>query len=669
MALEALDSGFAIIIDGKTIIDHRADAPAFFIGRGEAHVQGHRGHFDIAEDVIDRIALTHAEVSGATVRLAEQAGTPWLLELTVKAHGGDAEIALNAIDPSYNRLWLRAPAEAGEHVWGGGEQFSYFDLRGRLFPLWSSEPGNGRDPESALFRQCEAKAKGGGGSYAHTNYPQPTYLSSRRYALHIDSYAYAAFDFRAADFHEIEIWEIPARIELWARPHFTDLVSALADRFGKQPALPDWLLKGAVIGLKDGDQSFERLKRFEEAGAAISGLWCEDWVGLRITSFGNRLFWDWQWNADRYPDLPKRIAEIGERGIRFLGYVNPYLAVDGPLYAEAAANNYLVMRPDADEPYVIDFGEFDCGHVDFTNPAAVDWFADAIIGRNMIDFGLSGWMADFGEYLPVDVRLANGESGMTAHNRWPALWGEVNAKGVASRGKTGEIMFFMRSGAAGVQGHCPMLWAGDQAVDWSRHDGIGTTICAALSAGLTGNAHSHSDTGGYTSLFETLRTPELAMRWIEMTAFTAMIRTHEGNRPRTNTQYDDDPALLAHFARMTRIYAYLAPYLRRLSDEASRTGMPIQRPLFLHFEEDPKTYAVQTAYLYGADLLVAPVIEEGRQDWTTYLPAGTDWVHVWSGARFAGGRDATVPAPFGQPPVFYRAGSADAALFAGMASL
>ena len=153
-----------------------------------------------------------------------------------------------------------------------------------------------------------------------------------------------------------------------------------------------------------------------------------------------------------------------------------------------------------------------------------------------------------------------------------------------------------------------------------------------------------------------------------MSAFTAMIRTHEGNRPRQNVQYDDSPELLAHFAKMTRIYAHLAPYLRRLSREASGTGLPGQRPLFLHFEDDPETYAIQTAYLLGPDLLVAPVIAAGKSEWTTYLPAGAEWVHVWSKQTYAGGGDMTVAAPFGEPPVFYRAGSADAALFAAIPS-
>jgi alpha-glucosidase len=281
----------------------------------------------------------------------------------------------------------------------------------------------------------------------------------------------------------------------------------------------------------------------------------------------------------------------------------------------------------------------------------------------MLDFGLSGWMADFGEYLPTDVRLADGRDAMLAHNAWPVLWAEVNAKAVAGRGKTGEALFFMRAGYSGVQAHCPLLWAGDQSVDFSRHDGLQTVICAALSCGLLGNAHHHSDIGGYTSLFGNLRTPELLMRWAEMAAFTAVMRTHEGNRPTENLQVDQDPEVLTHFARMTRIYRGLGPYLRALSAEAAETGLPLQRPLFLHFEDDPQTYGEQTAYLLGPDLLVAPVIEAGTARRAAYLPASTAWSHLWSGARYEGGRSVEVAAPLGQPPVFFREGSAWAELF------
>lgn len=673
MQLLETDGGFDLILAGRPVLRHRADAPCLYVGHGDPRVEMYHGHFDIEDSIVERLGLRHAAVTrdgdgAARVTLSIAPSLPTLVTLTLSGGPQDARIRIDTHDATLNRLWLRVVAEKGEHVWGGGEQLSYFDMRGRRFPLWTSEPGVGRDKSTLLTFQADQKGKAGG-DYYKTNYPQPTYLSSRRYALHIDTMAYSAFDFRKDDWHELEIWAARATIELWARDAFTDLVTALSDRFGRQPPLPDWVLKGAIIGLKDGANSFARLEKYADAGVAISGLWCEDWVGLRITSFGNRLFWDWKWNAARYPDLDRRIGELRERGIRFLGYVNPYLCVDGSLYPEAEAAGYLARKLDSDDTYLVDFGEFFCGVVDFTNPAAAAWFAERVIGQNMLDFGLSGWMADFGEYLPTDVRLHDGTPGMLAHNAWPVLWAEVNASAVASRGKTGDTVFFMRAGYSGVQRHCPLLWAGDQSVDFSRHDGIGTVITAALSSGLLGNAYHHSDIGGYTSLFGNVRTPELVMRWSEMAAFTPVMRGHEGNRPRDNVQVDEDPAILAHFARMTRIYTHMAPYLRALSEAAVATGLPVQRPLFLHFPDDVRTYALQESYLYGPDLLVAPVIQPGAESWTPYLPAGTDWVEVWTGAVHAGGQEVTVASPLGKPPLFFRQGSAWAGLFRQIADV
>lgn len=664
----ALADGFEIQAAGRTVLRHSSSRPCLFIGRGEAEVRMQRGNFAISDYVSERIPLRSATVSegdsGIQIRFAVSEGVPADLLMDVHAEG---RLTFQGVSDGINRLWLRIPATKDEHVWGGGEQMSYFDMRGRHFPLWTSEPGVGRDKSTQLTWMADQA--GAGGDYFHTNYPQPTYLSSRRYALHVETTAYSAFDFRHTDFHEIEVWAVPHAIELFASDTFVDLVGALSDRFGRQPPLPDWVLNGAIVGLKQGDESFDRLQAFVASGAAISGLWCEDWVGLRITSFGKRLFWDWKWNAERYPGLDQKITELAGQGIRFLGYVNPYLCVDGSLFPVAEQAGYLAKRMDSDATYLVDFGEFDCGVVDFTNPEAADWFADTIIGGEMLDFGLSGWMADFGEYLPTDVRLANGVDGMLMHNAWPTIWAKVNADAVASRGKTGEALFFMRAGYTGVQRYCPLLWAGDQSVDFTRHDGIGTVVCAALSSGLLGNAYHHSDIGGYTSLFGNVRTAELLMRWSEMAAFTAVMRSHEGNRPDQNLQLDQDPEVLAHFARMTRIYRHLAPYIRFLVTEASGAGLPLQRPLFLHHEDDARTYAEQTQYLFGRDLLVAPVLEAGVSSRTVYLPAGTDWTHVWSGDSFAGGQDIEISAPFGQPPVFYRPGGDHDSLFQSLRTL
>ncbi len=652
---------WALRHEGRSLIEHTPSTPCCFVGSGIASVKMHHGNFEFADYVEERVPLRHARVEvtagGVRVSLARTAHVEAELVLTVRADASGAVIEFSQAAGSINRLWWRVMAQPDEHVWGGGEQMSYFDLRGRHFPLWTSEPGVGRDKTTYLTWQADTTGKAGGDYYT-TNYPQPTFVSSHRYCLHAETTAYADFDFRHPHFHELQFWAVPARIELFTAKSFIGLIERISNRFGRQPALPDWVFKGAILGLKNGPEHAERILALSrEHGVKVSALWCEDWVGLRKTSFGNRLFWDWHWNERRYPNARTWVASLNARGVRFLGYATPYLCSDGVIYKEAQAAGYLATDASGGE-YIVDFGEFGCGVVDFTNPEAARWYGRRVIRQEMIDAGLDGWMADFGEYLPTDVKLASGADPMLMHNAWPTMWAKVNADAVAEAGRKGDVLFFMRAGYTGIQAHCPLLWAGDQSVDFTRHDGLQTVICGALSSGLLGNAYHHSDIGGYTSLFGNRRTPELFQRWAEMAAFTPVMRTHEGNRPDENFQFWQDDGVLAHFARMTRIYIALVPYVRKLAEQAATQGLPLQRPLFLHFEDDPQAYTIQDEYLYGADLLVAPVHAAGRDSWEPYLPAGARWIHLWTGREFDGGARVTVAAPLGQPPVFVRQGCA-----------
>jgi sulfoquinovosidase len=659
VAFDVTDSGFMLRAGDIVLLRHDAAAPALELGIGQADVTMYRGNFEIKDAVSERLRLDRCEVDGGAIRLWSSAKPEFAATATVRLDQDKARLEILSSHPAANRIWVNFPRDPAESIWGGGEQMSYLRLNGRHFPFWTSEPGVGRDKSTALTQQLDALGNAGG-DYWTTNYPQPTWLSSAHYAVHSNCMHWSALDL-TGDRTSYECWTDNLSLEFFAADNLVNLVSALSARFGKAAALPDWAIEGAIVGLKAGDSSFARLEKFAEAGAKISGLWCEDWCGIRETSFGRRLFWDWKWNATRYPELPARIAALAERGIRFLGYVNPYIANDASLFAEGAAQGFFALRQDSDDVALVDFGEFDCGVVDFTNPAAADWFADRVIGREMLDFGLSGWMADFGEYLPTDIRLYDGSDPMEAHNRWPVLWAKVNADAIARRGKSDDATFFMRAGFSGVQAHCPLLWAGDQSVDFTRHDGIGTVITAALSSGLVGNLVSHHDVGGYTSLLGNVRTEELLHRWIDLGAFTPVMRSHEGNRPDDNLQIDSTPELLAHFARMSNLHAGLAPYVRAVLDEGQATGLPAQRPLFLHYAE-PALHAVQDQYLYGHDLLVAPVIESGVTGRNVIIP-GEGWADFWTGAALLPG-EIWFDAPYGKPPVAYRADSRFAALFA-----
>ena len=250
---------------------------------------------------------------------------------------------------------------------------------------------------------------------------------------------------------------------------------------------------------------------------------------------------------------------------------------------------------------------------------------------------------------------------MVEHNHWPVLWAKCNYEALEETGKLSELVYFMRAGGTGSQRYCPLLWAGDQCVDFSIHDGLASVICAALSAAVIGNGLHHCDIGGYTSLYENVRTKEVFLRWAEMAAFTPVMRTHEGNRPDTNFQYYDDEDAMREFARLTRIHVALAPYLKNLVEENAARGIPVQRPLFFHYENDPKTYQIQTEYLLGEDLLVAPVYLSGKDEWEVYLPED-EWIHLWSGKEYRKGK-IKVAAKMGEIPVFYRKASGYRLLF------
>lgn len=658
MKLVCSGDAFSLTSGGDVILESRKDKPMCYVGCGREHVDMYRGNFKIEDYVTERRPLLVSGISetedGAVLDLEGE------LLVTVRLSGGLAELSFEQKNPAINRFWLRVCADEKERCYGCGEQMSYFNLRGRHFPLWTSEPGVGRDKTTYVTWRSDVENQAGG-DYYNTNFPQPTFVSSRHYYLHVDSTAYADFDFRNPDFHELQIWEVPRSVRIEAADTFLELLEKESAWFGRQPKLPDWIYNGLILGVQGGtERSFGLLDKVLEAGIRVAGLWCQDWCGKRVTSFGKRLQWDWQYHKEMYPDLPERIAALHERGIRFLGYINPYLVKDGELYREGMERGVFATKADGSE-YLVDFGEFDCGVVDFTNPEAFRWFKDEVIKKHSLDLGIDGWMADFGEYLPTDLALHNGNSAMLEHNHWPALWAKCNYEALEETGKLGEAVYFMRAGGTGSQAYCTLLWAGDQSVDFSIHDGLGTVICAALSAGMCGCGLSHSDIGGYTSLFGNVRTKEVFLRWAEMAAFTPVMRTHEGNRPEENFQFYDDEECMRRLARLTDVYAMLAPYIKTLVSENAARGIPVQRPLFLHYEEDAACYDIQYEYLLGPDVLVAPVYLAGRTEWEVYLP-GDQWVHFWSGREYGAGVHV-IPAGLGDTPAFYKKGSAFAPLF------
>ncbi len=564
-------------------------------------------------------------------------------------------IQIETDSQQYNRLYLQYGAADDEAIFGLGEQYTHSNLNGHKVPIWVEEQGIGAgdQPITAI-----ANVKIAGGTPVSTYAPIPFYLSNAGHSVFLTNSCRAAFDFRAKWHHQLEVWQSHLEVIIRQNPDPLALIEAQSATMGRQPPLPDWAF-GTVVGLQGGtDKVLAYVDSLEAAGTVLSAIWIQDWVGRRRTFVGDQLRWYWQADETRYPNFKQFCADMQARGIAVLGYINPMLTNDGPLYTEADKKGYLVKNHKG-ETYVIRMTGFDVGLVDLTNPMACSWLKN-IIKNNMIAYGLSGWMADFGEALPWDAVLHSGISPQLYHNLYPVEWARINREAIEEVGKMGEVAFFSRSAFSGSSNYATLFWAGDQMTSWQKNDGLRSIVPALTSSGISGMALNHADVGGFAGffkiggLFQMRRTQRLLQRHIELGAFSPVFRTHEGILPQRNAQvYDRE--LKAFYAQFSQLHLTLTPYLKALNEEASEKGWPMIRHLYLHAPEEIGAQKARYQFMLGNDIVVAPNLRRHARSVRVYLPKGR-WKHWFSKQVYEGGRYYRVLAPLGEPPVFVREG-------------
>lgn len=582
---------------------------------------------------------------------------------------------------------LHLDADPDETIFGMGAQLTWLDLKGKIVPAWVQEPGIGRGLQPLTWLM--EKLFGAGGSDVQSSAPAPIYLSSQLQMHALENKEFSLFDFTKPHTRSIEVWSNNLRLQVFSgQPHPQGLLKSLSAFTGQMPPLPKWVHKGAIIGAQGGTQRIMDLwQKLTKAGVKISAFWLQDWVGKRETSVGEQLWWDWRLDQSHYPKWPKLRAELNEQNIKILGYVNPYLVPtderkkttaelaqkeshkDQTSLFQIALNRGYLIR-DHNKPsqaLMVKNTSFSAAIVDLSKPEAFAWLKE-VIKTELINQGMSGWMADFGEALPVEVELHQG-SGLSFHNRFPELWAQLNRElldeleqDIGER----EYLFFNRAGFTQTPQYSHLTWLGDQLTSWKKYDGIYSALVGLLSSGFSGVSLSHSDAGGYICTdpprsrlrfpwISYVRSKELLMRWVEMNTFSAILRTHEGNQPERHHQVYDDEESLAHFAKMSRLYQDLAPVRTSLMPKL-KDGMPLLAHPWLYYPQDPYCLELQEQMMLGHDLMIAPVIRQGWTSVKLYLPQG-QWKHWWSEHKVEGPRWLTAPAPLGQPAVFYREGS------------
>ena len=644
-------SGCLTLMFGEQqVFFHSPEHPFITAIRREKTYEANRGTVKETVTEVERVPLTDVSQTGDTLVFKKDGHG---VSVTVTEQPDGVLLTFSGEDGLAYEFTL--PAIEGEAVFGGGEQYRQTNLRGETVVNFVSEHIKAKTViEKALLPRFlyREKPHAAIGSYA----PMPVFVTDRGRMIRFDTASDGKSTF-GAECCTFGFDACPKSLTVTFGDSFDALLRSLAKAVPNRQYLPDWCFDGMILGIQGGTQTIlEKTFAMLDAGAKVCGVWSQDWSGENRTVMGKQVWWNWEVDDKLYPDLKGAIKKLNARGVRFLAYINPYLVKDSRLYTECKEKGYLITHTDG-SIYHIKSTTFDAGMLDLTNPEAVRFTKDVLIKQNMLELGVSGWMADFGEYLPVDCVLHHGDP-KELHNLWPVIWAKLNREAVEEYGRD-DVMFFMRSGYVGVQSYAPVLWNGDQHTDTTKDYGMPCVMPASFSLGFSGVPMIHCDIGGFFSFMKMKRKPELFIRWMEMCAFSLLMRSHESIRPWANAQFDAEE-VTPHTVKLTGVHAALKPYIKHC-EELARSGLPAMRPDFY----DAMDYGASRdmySYFLGEDLFVCPVIERHAKTRKVYLPKG-EWVGFWTGKPYAGETEYTVPAPLGQGPVLYRKNSAYADLF------
>ena len=432
-------------------------------------------------------------------------------------------------------------------------------------------------------------------------------------------------------------------------------IATLTSITGRQRAAPNW-----AIG-----PTFDRLVAYDEGAAEYEAQLASDLKEIKAHALPVSAYRVEGWRFLSPEKLESEFAALKGLGIKPLVYFRAFLGdeVSGETSKEdfetAVHNGYFADNASG-EPFLFDdnFGR-PAGLIDFTNPAAAQWWRERI--EAALELGAEGFMLDFGEQVQPGMHFHDGTTAEAMHNAYPVLYERVTREAVEAfeavhPGR--QIAFYTRAGYSGEPGSAAyesFNFPGDETTDWSQSSGLASLTRDMLNRAIGGAYGYSTDIGGYFDLASPPTTHELFVRWAEWAALSPLFRLH-GALTQEHTPWARSIRAVAVYRKLSELHLSAAPLIEALWHQADETGMPITRPLYLQYPQDPRAAEQDQEWLLGPDVLVAPVVEEGARARSVYFPAGC-WRDPETGLEETGPASATVPAQLNQLPFFFACGS------------
>lgn len=477
-----------------------------------------------------------------------------------------------------------------EKIFGLGESFGSFNKRGQKVVLWT-------DDANGIQNETQYK-------------PVPFFMSSRGYGVFMHTSTPITCDFGKYFSGVSSLMIGDEELDLFmfiGEPK--DILDAYTDLTGKSPVPPLWSFGFWM----------SRITYFsEEEGRAVVDLLRKNKIPSDVLHFDTGWFEvDWQCDytfaPSRFDDPEKMMADFKKKGIRTCLWQLPYFVPKNRLFPEIIEKELYVKNNKGNLPT-------EDAVLDFTNPNTVEWYQGKIKG--LLDQGVSVIKVDFGEAAPASGIYANGRTGFYEHNLYPLRYNKAVSD--ITYETTGERIIWARSTWAGSQRY-PMHWGGDPANTFTA---MSSSLRAGMSIGLSGFSFWSHDIGGFVN-----KTPEnIYRKWTPFGMLTSHVRSH-GAPPTEPWEYGED--FQNAFRDADNMRYELMPYIYAQAHDCSEKGLPMMRAMFIEFPDDPGSWLIDNQYLFGSDLLVAPLFQD-ELDRDVYLPPG-QWTDYQSGKTYAGG--------------------------------
>jgi len=361
------------------------------------------------------------------------------------------------------------------------------------------------------------------------------------------------------------------------------------------------------------------------------------------------------WNNERFPNEKETLEELKEDGFKIVTIIDPGVKKekDYSIYETGLKNNYFATDKDG-VTYVNKVWPGDSVFPDFSQSETRSWWAEN--QKIMLESGVSGiWNdmnepASFNGPLPDDVQFKN-EGRNTDHTEIHNVYGHLMSKATFEGIKkhSGKRPFVItRAAYAGSQKYST-VWTGDNQSFWEH---LRMSIPMLLNLGMSGMGFCGTDVGGFS--FDC--TGELLSRWVQVGCFTPLFRNHSCMHTRDQEPWAFDEETLNINRKYIKLRYKLLPYLYDLMWKGEMTGLPIMRPLVLHYSDDKNVYEINDQFMFGENILVAPILEQGKKYRSLYLPKG-QWIDYWTKEVIQGEQIIVKNAPLDTCPIYIKTGS------------